>query len=181
MKQTLWAAVLKARICDQKDADQNTRKHGRHKRLGFISGDQDPLHVRSPLSDLAIALARSSAINAAATNHTGWGQSTRRARHGGGRAEPGRGARSRIQTATLGFRRDPCPAWEAILCVAVVLVLILLPLGGALLGHGLGGASGAGIGAVASLLLALLLGGAPTLLFLGAEKRKYDREGGGRS
>jgi hypothetical protein len=67
------------------------------------------------------------------------------------------------------------------LCVAVVLVLILLPLGGALLGHGLGGASGAGIGAVAGLLLALLLGGAPTLLFLGAEKRKYDREGGGRS
>jgi hypothetical protein len=63
------------------------------------------------------------------------------------------------------------------MCIAVVLALILLPLGGAMFGYGHGGMAGAWIGAGAGVVLALVLAGAPTAIFLAAEKKKYDREG----
>jgi hypothetical protein len=67
------------------------------------------------------------------------------------------------------------------MCLAVVLALILLPLGGFAIGAG-HGPSGGLIGAGIGLVLALLLAGVPSALFLKAEKTKYDREnppGGG--
>jgi hypothetical protein len=67
------------------------------------------------------------------------------------------------------------------LCIAVVLALILLPLGGAVVGYSHGGSSGGWIGAAGGLVLALVLVGLPTLIFLSAEKKKYDREEARRS
>ncbi len=61
------------------------------------------------------------------------------------------------------------------MCLAVVLALILLPLGGYALGAG-HGANGGLIGAAIGLALAVVLAGAPAVLFLKAEKTKYDRE-----
>ena len=61
------------------------------------------------------------------------------------------------------------------MCFAVILALILLPLGGFAIGMG-HGANGGWIGAVIGLVLAVVLAGAPAALFLKAEKAKYDRE-----
>lgn len=62
------------------------------------------------------------------------------------------------------------------MCLAVVLALVFLPFGGSVIGHSIGGASGGWIGAAIGVVLALALAGLPTAVYLGAEKKKYDRD-----
>jgi hypothetical protein len=65
------------------------------------------------------------------------------------------------------------------MCLALVLVVILLPPGGAMIGYMAHGQTGAWIGALVGLAAALLFAGVPTGVYLAAEKKAYDREGDG--
>ncbi|THD57480.1 hypothetical protein [Phenylobacterium sp.] len=62
------------------------------------------------------------------------------------------------------------------MCLAAILALVLLPLGGWAIGYSQGGAMAGGIGAGVGLAAAAILAGVPTAIFFGAEKKKYDRE-----
>jgi hypothetical protein len=62
------------------------------------------------------------------------------------------------------------------MCLALILLVILLPPGGAMIGYTAHGQTGAWIGALVGLAAALLFGGVPTGLYLAAEKKVYDRE-----
>jgi len=63
------------------------------------------------------------------------------------------------------------------MCVVVVLAIFLLPPLGWVVGASAGGAAMGWIGTAVGLGVAVLLIGAPTAVFLGIEKKKYDREG----
>ncbi len=62
------------------------------------------------------------------------------------------------------------------MCLAAVLALVLLPLGGWIVGDARAGAPGGWIGALVGFVLALALAGAPTAAFLAIEKKRYDRD-----
>jgi uncharacterized membrane protein YczE len=61
------------------------------------------------------------------------------------------------------------------MCLAIVIALILLPLGGFAIGMN-HGPNGGWIGAAIGFALAVVLAGWPTAIYLKAEKTKYDRE-----
>jgi len=63
------------------------------------------------------------------------------------------------------------------MCVVVVLAIFLLPPLGWIVGASHGGAAMGWIGAGVGLAAAVLLVGAPTAVFLGIEKKKFDRGG----
>jgi len=63
------------------------------------------------------------------------------------------------------------------MCVVVVLAIFLLPVFGWIIGASNGGATMGWVGAAVGLGAAVLLVGAPTAVFLGIEKKKFDREG----
>ena len=63
------------------------------------------------------------------------------------------------------------------MCVVVVLAIFFLPMLGWVVGASNGGATMGWVGAAVGFGVAVLLVGAPTAIFLGIEKRKYDRQG----
>jgi len=63
------------------------------------------------------------------------------------------------------------------MCVVVILAIFLLPVFGWFVGVTHGGATLGWLGAAVGLAAAILLVGAPTAIFLGIEKKNYDRQG----
>jgi hypothetical protein len=63
------------------------------------------------------------------------------------------------------------------MCFVVVLAIIFLPVLGWAVGASMGGAATGWMGAAIGLAVAVVLVGGPTAVFLGIEKKKYDRKG----